>query len=161
MWWKLSRALFQRRRGAGNRRALRRLVAAGPPPGLLAYLGDEPVGWCAVEPRERYPVLDRSRTLARVDQKPVWSVTCFFVARPHRRRGVTAALLRAAVRHAAAGGARLVEGYPIAPGAAAMPDAFAWTGFAGTFARAGFREVARRSPTRAIMRYRIRRRKAR
>lgn len=153
MWWRLPRSRFVRQKGAGNKRAFKRIVDAGGTPGLLAYHDGEPVGWCALAPRETYPVLERSRVLKRVDAEPVWSVSCFFVARPFRRRGVTVALLQAAVRYARARAARVVEGYPVEPGRGRMPDAFAWTGTASAFRRAGFVEVLRRSATRPIMRY--------
>src|SRR5215510_7551601 len=72
----------------GNKRAFKRLVQKEAP-GLLAYVGDEPAGWCAVAPREEYGGLARSRTLQPIDDLPVWSVTCFYVARAHRKQGVT------------------------------------------------------------------------
>jgi GNAT superfamily N-acetyltransferase len=87
-----------------------------------------------------------------VDDRPVWSVVCFFVARPHRRRGLTVRLLREACRYARARGASLLEGYPVEPVSGKTPDAFAWTGLASAFRAAGFVEVERRSPTRPIMR---------
>jgi GNAT superfamily N-acetyltransferase len=151
MWWRLPRPAYQAGRGERNRRALKRLVCAGAVPGILAYAGGEPVGWCAVEPREAYPRLARSRTLKPVDDRPVWSITCFYVARPWRGRGVAAALIRAAAAHARGSGARLLEAYPVDP-RGRIADAWLYTGLASTFARAGFREVARRSPTRPIVR---------
>jgi GNAT superfamily N-acetyltransferase len=93
--------------------------------------------------------------LAPVDDAPVWSVSCFFVARSWRRRGVSRALLDAAVRFARRRGARIVEGYPI-DGTSKQPDVFVYTGLAPAFLKAGFREVARRSPTRPIVRCRLR-----
>jgi GNAT superfamily N-acetyltransferase len=152
MWWRLKRSDLERQKGEGNRRAFRRIVESGEAPGLLAYMGGEPIAWCAVAPRERYPTLERSRTLGRVDDRPVWSVTCFFVARPFRRQGITVRLLQAAVEFARRRGARIVEGYPVAPKSGTMPGAFAWTGFHEAFRRAGFVEVLRRSRTRPIMR---------
>ncbi len=119
--------------------------------GLLAYDGGEPVGWVAIEPREAYPRLARSRTLAPVDDAPVWSITCFFVARPHRGRGVTRALIEAAVRHARANGARIVEAYPVVP-RGDLADAWMYHGSASTFLALGFVEVARRSASRPIVR---------
>jgi GNAT superfamily N-acetyltransferase len=156
MYWKRTRAQFDRGKGAGNRRALRALVGAGSVPGLLAYADGVPVGWCSVEPRKNFTALERSRVLAPVDGAPVWSVPCFFVARGWRRRGVTVALLKAAAKHAAAQGASTIEGYPHAPKTNTMADAFAWTGLEGAFVKAGFKEAARRSPTRPIMRRRVR-----
>ena len=159
MFYRRPRAEFSKGKGEGNRRALQSLVRRGEEPGLLAYADGEPVGWCSVAPREQFPSLERSRVLAPIDDKPVWSVTCFFVARGWRRKGITVALLRAAALRAAERGARILEGYPIAPkkGAQAV-DTFAWTGLAGGFEKAGFTEAARRSPTRPIMRRALRRR---
>jgi GNAT superfamily N-acetyltransferase len=156
MWWRLTRAEFQQRKGRRNKAAFQRIVASAQIPGVLAYAGGQPVGWCAVAPREVYPLLERSRTLARVDDQPVWSVTCLFVARPFRRAGVSVALLKAAAAHARSRGAAIVEGYPVEPRTDSMPDAFAWTGLASAFRQAGFREVARRSATRPIMRLLLR-----
>ncbi|HEY2954690.1 MAG TPA: GNAT family N-acetyltransferase [Candidatus Eisenbacteria bacterium] len=155
MWPRLARAEFRAGMGARNRRALKRIVAAGETPGILAYVDGEPAGWCAVGPRPTYRRLENSKSLAPVDDRPVWSVVCFFVARPHRRQGLSVRLLREAVRHAAARGARIVEGYPT-DSEARIADAWVWTGVAAAFERAGFREVARRARTRPIMRRVIR-----
>lgn len=84
---------------------------------------------------------------------PGWSVSCLFIARPFRRRGVSSRLLHAAVRFAADCGAKIIEGYPVVPHASGLPDVFTWTGLPSAFLRAGFREVARRSPTRPIVRW--------
>ncbi len=153
MWWRVKRSQFEKQKGEENRRAFKEIVDSGEIPGLLAYAEGQPIGWCSVAPREDFPVLDRSRTLKRVDDQPVWSVVCFFVAKPFRRKGVTAELLRAAVEYARERGAKIVEGYPIEPKKPDMPAPFAWTGLASTFRRAGFVEVLRRSETRPIMRY--------
>jgi GNAT superfamily N-acetyltransferase len=152
MLWRLKRSGFEKGKGAGNKRAMKRIVDAGETPGLLAYAEGRPVAWCALAPRETYPLLENSRVLARVDDKPVWSVVCLFVERSHRRKGISARLLRAAAGYAAKHGARIVEGYPVEPKKGTIPDVFAWTGLPSAFAKAGFVEVARRSPTRPIMR---------
>jgi GNAT superfamily N-acetyltransferase len=156
MWWRLSPARWREGKTGGNRRALQRLVASGEPPGLIAYDGETPVGWVALAPREDYPRLLRSRSLKPIDETPVWSVTCFFVTKSHRRRGVSATLLRAAAEFARERGARMIEGYPVVSTKGAMPDAFAWTGLPGSFERAGFREAARPSASRRIMRKALR-----
>lgn len=152
MWWRLRRAEWQKGKGQGNRKKLRALAGSATPPGILAYVGKEAAGWCAVAPRQEYSLLERSRVLKPVDDQPVWSVTCFFIARQFRKSGMSAELLQAAVRFARKRGARIVEGYPIEPGTARVPEVFAYTGFVSTFRKAGFSEVARRSPTRPIMR---------
>lgn len=156
MFWRLARAAFVKQKGDGNRRAFKRLVRKGAEPGLIAYDGRVPVGWCAIAPRADYPALARSRILRPIDAERVWSVSCLFVARPYRRRGVSTRLLEAAADHARRHGARIVEGYPVEPKQEKLPDAFVWTGLASAFRHAGFREVARRSPTRPIMRKELR-----
>lgn len=153
MFWRLKRSEFSSLAGEGTRAAMRELVTTGETPGLLAYVGGNPVGWVALGPREGYPTLARSRVLKPVDDLPVWSVVCFFVARGYRRRGVTGILLNAALTFARQNGAQVVEAYPIEPKAGSYPDTFAYTGLASTFRAAGFSEVVRRSPTRPIMRY--------
>ncbi len=142
MWWRLKRSEFAAQSADERRRGLRALVERGEVPGLLAYAGDEPVGWCSLGPRAAYPPLGRSRTLKPVDDEPVWSIVCFFVARPYRRRGVQAALIKAAVAYAAERGARIVEAYPDGD----------YMGGEAAFRAAGFEEVARRSPTRPLLR---------
>ena len=155
MWWRLPRKEFEARKGEGNREALRAIVASDAVPGLLAYVEGVPAGWCAIAPRDHYPGLARSRILSPVDERPVWSVTCFFIARSYRRRGLTVRLLLAAVEHARSRGAQVVEGYPHDAGEGELPPAFAWTGLAAAFRTAGFEEVARRSPKRPIMRHTV------
>jgi GNAT superfamily N-acetyltransferase len=90
--------------------------------------------------------------LAPVDERPVWSISCLFIAKPFRRQGVSVALIGAATKFARSRGARVVEAYPVVPYSDAMPAAFAWTGTVSAYERAGFREVARRSAARPIMR---------
>ena len=152
MYWRLRRSAFNAGKGDGNQAAMAAIVAAGEVPGLIAYAGDVPVGWCALGPREAYPALDRSRVLKRLDSQPVWSVVCFFVARGYRRRGITVKLLAAAADHARRRGARVLKGYPVTPRDGKYADTFAFTGLLAAFRRAGFREVARRSATRPMMR---------
>jgi GNAT superfamily N-acetyltransferase len=153
MWWRLKRSEFEQQKGEGNRQALKAIVEAGQIPGILAYAAGQPVGWCSIGPRDVYPVLNRSRTLKPIDQEPVWSIVCFFVAKSFREQGLTIHLIRAAIDYAKANGAKIVESYPVEPKGDAMPAVFAWTGFASAFRQAGFKEVIRRSETRPIMRY--------
>src|SRR5687767_3561861 len=115
MSWRLKRSQYEKQKGPANKAAFKAIVAAGPAPGVIAYSDSKPVGWCAVAPREVHQRLENSQLLARVDPQPVWSVTCFFVARPFRRAGVSVQLLKAAVAHAAQCGAKIVEGYPVEP----------------------------------------------
>ncbi len=151
MFMRLPLAEFRRGKGDGNRRALRARVAERPP-GLLAYAGDEPVAWVAVAPREEYARLANSRVLAPVEGERVWSSPCFYVRASHRGAGLSLALLEAAAAYAAKHGAGALEGYPSVNRSERQPAAFVWTGFESTFRHAGFQEIARRSPTRPILR---------
>lgn len=159
MWWRIKRSEFEKQKGAGNRRAMKRIVDSGAVPGLLAYVDGQPVGWCAVAPRETYPPLARSRILKPVDDQPVWSIVCLFVAKELRRKKISVRLLKAAVAHAKKQGAKIVEGYPTEPRKDVIPDVFAYPGLATAYLRAGFTEVLRRSATRPIMRYIIKKRR--
>jgi GNAT superfamily N-acetyltransferase len=153
MWWRLKRSEFDRQKGEGNRAALQAIVESGQVLGLLAYDGERAVGWCALGPREQFPVLERSRVLKPVDDTPVWSAVCFYVDPAYRQRGLSLALLKGAIDHVHAHGGRVIEGYPVEPRKERVPAVFVFTGLASTFRRAGFVEVARRSDTRPIMRY--------
>jgi GNAT superfamily N-acetyltransferase len=153
MWWRLPSQLFKQQKGEGNRCAMHALVESGAQSGLLAYHDGQAVGWCALAPRAEYPRFERSRVLKPIDDRPVWSITCFYVARSYRGRGVTSQLIKAALAHAEKYGARVVEAYPIEPRSGRMADVFVYTGLASTFRKAGFAECARRSETRPIMRY--------
>lgn len=152
MYWKLKRSDFDKQKGDGNRKAMETIVNDGKTPGILAYVGRKPVGWCAVEPRENYAALERSRILKPVDQAPVWSIPCFFVAKDYRKKKVTVQLLLAAIDYVRRRKGKVLEGYPIDSMNRDIPAAFAWTGFYSAFAKAGFVECIRRSETRPIMR---------
>ncbi|MCJ7423618.1 GNAT family N-acetyltransferase [Candidatus Bathyarchaeota archaeon] len=153
MLWRLRRSEFAKQKGEGNRMALKEIVDSGEIPGILAYVNGEPIGWCAVAPREMFPTLERSQVLKRVDDKQVWSVVCFYIAKQFRHKGITVHLLRTAIEHIRKRGGKIVEGYPIEPKKGKFPDVFAYTGLASAFHKVGFLEVARRSETRPIMRY--------
>jgi GNAT superfamily N-acetyltransferase len=151
MWWRRTAKEFAASTGDQNHAALRALVESGREPGVLAYAGGEPVGWCAVAPRSEYARLARSRTLQPIDDEPVWSITCFFV-RAFRRQGLTRGLIDAACGFARSRGAGTVEAYPVVPGTASYPAALAYTGLHSAFLSCGFVEVAQPSPHRAMVR---------
>jgi GNAT superfamily N-acetyltransferase len=156
MYWRLPRSQWTASKGVKNKDSLRSIVSTNKQPGVIAYEGAEPVGWCAIAPREEFTGLAKSRVLKPIDSEPVWSITCLFVKKPFRRRGVSINLLRAAVDFAAEQGARTVEGYPTAPTMEKTPDPFVYMGVPSAFTAAGFKEVARRSASRPIMRFEIR-----
>ena len=152
MFWKLRGKAYDEARVSETRQMHKSIVDSGVTTGLLAYLHGEVVGWVAVEPRSAYPKLAHSRALKPVDSELVWSVTCFFVARKFRRKGITVELLKAAVEYARSHGGKIVEGYPV-DAKKDMPAPFAFTGTASAYQQAGFKEVARNTATRPIFRF--------
>ncbi|CAN5746479.1 GNAT family N-acetyltransferase [soil metagenome] len=131
-----------RQAGESRPETLRRQIETdSPPPGFLAYVGNEVVGWCGVGVRGRTARLDGSRTIPKVDDKPVWVIGCFLIRVGHRRKGVATALLEAIVEAARRAGAPGVEAYPIEPVGRRANASFAFVGLASMFDRAGFRRV--------------------
>lgn len=141
---------YRRRRPSANKASFRAIVMRGPPPGLIAFDGDLAVGWCQLTPRDAVPWLDRTWRLARVDDVPVWSLSCLYIRIGYRRRGVATALIQEAIRCAKRAKAPALEAYPF--DAEVSPSSTS-TGYASTFARLGFRVVVRRVPARPIMRH--------
>jgi GNAT superfamily N-acetyltransferase len=148
--WRIPR--HQREKYEGNRRTMQHLVESETVPGLLGYLNDEAVAWCSIGPRTDYAALETSRLLQRIDDKPVWSIVCFFVKRSYRQQGIMQQSIQAAVDYALKHGAKIIESYPIelkehtnAPGG--------YMGITSTFKAAGFVEVKRVSETQSILRY--------
>jgi len=132
---------------------MKAIVESGKIPGILAFAQDRAVAWCSVAPREHFTALARSRILKPIDNLPVWSISCFFVEKNYRHKGLSTQMIKAAVDHVKKNGGSVVEAYPVEPKKDKMPDAFAWTGLASAFIKAGFKECARRSETRPIMRF--------
>lgn len=156
MFWRQPKEDWKARTKTSNRRKLQKLTRDGPPPGLLAYRDDRPVGWVSIAPRKQFPRLNTSQYLKQVDKTSVWSIVCFYIRRGHRKSGVASALLAASVDAAAKRGARVIEAYPVDPVAGHVSTGDAWTGVLEMFTRAGFREVERRHPSRPIVRKRLR-----
>ncbi len=148
MRWRLTSSEYNRSTKESRIAILDSLVADDTPVGVLAYLDGEPVGWVAVAPREALGALERFRALARVDDSPVWAVTCFFIDRRARRQHVTLGLLRAAVAYAQSQGAKIIEGYPVEPG-----KLYTYMGSPATFRAAGFTDVTPSGRERMVMRY--------
>jgi GNAT superfamily N-acetyltransferase len=155
MSWRLNKADFEKHKGEANKESMKKLVEANEPTGLLAYLDGKAIGWCAVAPREVYVRLKNSRVLKRVDDKPVWSISCFFIAKENRREGVSEMLINGAVNYCREKGAEIIEAYPEVPYSSRVPDAFMWKGMPSAFERAGFVVAERRSISRPIVRYYI------
>jgi GNAT superfamily N-acetyltransferase len=142
-------------RGQDNRQAMKALVDRGTIPGLIAYEDGRPVGWVSLGPREDYAKLERSPVMKPVDDRPVWSIICFFVDSRARGKGVSEKLLRSAIAYARSQGARLLEAYPVDKKEPSHAD-FLWFGAKTMFDRAGFKEVARRRETRPVVRRALR-----
>jgi GNAT superfamily N-acetyltransferase len=153
MLWRLTRKEFEQQKGEANRQAIKTIVDSGEIPGLLAYFDKQPVAWCSVAPRESFPALERSRVLKKIDDAPVWSISCFFIQKDFRKQGLSVRILEAAVDYVKKQGGKIVEGYPVEPKKGKTADVFAWTGLASFFKKAGFVECARRSETRPIVRF--------
>lgn len=147
-YWRLSSSEYGRNDAASlaawvklRQAALRASLKDEKPPGVVAYLDDQLVGWCGFGPRPQMQRLVRSKTIPKVDDQPVWSVVCFIVRTGFRRRGIAAALLQGAVECARQYGAPGLEAYPVDPAGARISTAFAYVGTTGMFARAGFKRV--------------------
>ncbi|MFF3677781.1 GNAT family N-acetyltransferase [Streptomyces sp. NPDC002120] len=128
-------------RGPARGEYVARLCGAQPPPGVIAYDGDEPVGWAAVAPRSDTSYA-RSRTIPHVDDLPVWSLWCVRVRPGHRKQGISHALIDGAVAFARGHGAPAVEAYPIDNGDARVDMTMAYAGIRKNFERAGFTHAA-------------------
>ena len=143
--------------GPGNRRVLRRLTQDGAVPGLLAYDGNDPVGWVSVAPRPQFERLTRSRVIGPLDpdEPDVWSLVCFWIPARQRRIGIGTALLDGAVDYARSHGAASVEAYPVDTVGERRAGAELFTGTVGMFRKAGFRISAHPSGGRPIARLRV------
>lgn len=150
MCWRLGPAYKTRPRHQ-NRADFRSRVLSGPPPGLLAFDGDVAAGWCQLTARRELAYLDRARLTRPVDGMQVWALSCFYIRRSHRGQGVSAALVRAAIRMARQAGAPALEAYPVDCSVRGASSNL-YTGVASVFTRAGFTTLLRRSPHRPIMR---------
>jgi GNAT superfamily N-acetyltransferase len=152
-WYRVRSMDFGSATAEANRRVLERAVgttgAEGRSPGLIAYRDGEAIGWVSLGPREDFERLQQSRVLGPLDDRPVWSIVCFVVAKHARGQGVARALLDAAIVYAAEHGATLLEAYPAETGGGRVSAAQAFKGTVPMFAAAGFEVVERRRANRA------------
>lgn len=140
-WCRAWRGLDAKRLARGRTRPqlLREQMAeSNPPPGFVAYVGDEPVGWVGVGLRSAMPRLLHSRTIPAIDEVAVWAIGCFRIRPGFRRRGIARALLQGVVDAARAGGAPGVEAYPIDPAGERVEVGAGFVGIASMFDSAGF-----------------------
>jgi GNAT superfamily N-acetyltransferase len=150
MRWRLPSAQYQKIGREGRAAALRDLVGAGQPAGVLAYQGEHAVGWCSIAPRDSYAAVLASRAIPRLPGEGVWSVVCFFLAPQARRRGLLPPLLEAACAHAAQSGARIAEAYPWPGGAS-----YRYMGTRDLYLAAGFRDMTVPGGCRPVMRRKL------
>ncbi len=148
MYWRIG-AQYRRNPPAKNKSAFKSVIRQGPPPGLIALEGDLPVGWCQLTPRKDLTWLEGTWGPKTIDKNPVWSISCLYIRKGHRKKGITAALISVAIQAAKKAKTLVLEAYPL--DANKSPSATG-TGYASTFARAGFKVVARPTPPRPIMR---------
>lgn len=152
MSWRLKSSDFEKNKGLKNKNSMKKIVE-NDAPGIIAYYENQPVGWCAFAPRDKYVRLEKSKVLAPVDDKPVWSISCFFINKEFRRMGISTELLKTVIKYCKSKKVKILEAYPQEPYAENIPAAFAWTGIPSAFEKAGFKVVERRSPKRPIMRF--------
>lgn len=154
MWPRLTRMEFQEgKENEGNKSAMKELVWAGKPAGILGFYEDLPIAWCAFAPREDFLKLEKSRVHKRIDDQPVWSIPCFFIDKNFRKLGVSVALLKGVIQYARTNKIRIIEAYPTIPTQEKLPDSFAWIGLYKSFEQAGFEIVDRTSKNRPMVRY--------
>ena len=139
--------------GGGNKESMKELVWSGKPTGILGYHQGKAIGWCAFAPREDFSKMERSRVHKRIDDLPVWSVTCFFIDKAYRRAGASVAMLEGVKKYAREQGIATIEAYPTIPTKTPLPDSFGWIGLFRSFEEAGFYIADQTSKYRPMMRY--------
>lgn len=154
MAYRLKKQEFEKGKEAeSNKQAMKKLVWNNKPAGLLGFYEGRAIAWCAFAPREDFVKLENSRIHKRIDDRPVWSIPCFFIAKNFRKQGVSVEMLKALITYAISKKIKIIEAYPVMPTKGKLPDAFAWIGLYQSFARAGFKIVDRTSKNRPMVRY--------
>lgn len=140
-YWKVCKGeKWEDIKGAKAKRRFKKEITEMKTFGTIAYEGERPVGWCSFGPRITYPALERARTLQCSDAENVWSITCFFVLKEYRKKGIAASLLKASLKGIKKRGGVVAEGYPSKPNPEGKyVDAFAWTGTLSLFENEGFK----------------------
>ena len=155
MWWRTTRKQFEQQGGEGNRLAMKAIVESGRVPGILAYHCNQVMGWCSVAPRDHYSSLNRSHVLKRLDDNPVWSIVCFYIAKTFRGSGMTGHLVKGAVNYARQCGATIIEAYPTRPRGKKLAPVSSFMGLPRVFEKNGFITCKRPSDAKVIMRYTV------
>jgi len=156
MYYRLSKADFTEGKvDEGNKRAIKEIIWDDNPVGLIGLLEGQAIAWCAFAPREDFIKLEKSRVHKPIDNKDVWSITCFFIDKNYRRSGVSVQLLKGAIKYAKENDIKIIEAYPTIPTQDIIPDSFAWIGLFKSFEWAGFKIVDKTSKNRPMVRYYI------
>lgn len=152
MTFRLPTQTFIANKYDGNKKLMKDLVHTGRPVGLIALLNGTPIGWIALAPREDYIKIEASRSFRRIDDTPVWSITCFFIRKEYRRQGLSRTLIKSAIAHARKKRIRALEAYPMIPYNDKVSAPFLWTGVLSAFLDNGFRVVRQSGKSRAMVR---------
>ncbi len=152
MWWRLKNKNYESSKGAKNKKLLKILVGENKHLGILAYENKKPIGWCSISPRHSLKRLETSRLFKPIDKSCVWSITCLYVNRDYRNKGLSTQLINSASDYAFENGAEYVESYPIQPKKDKIPEVFAYAGIKTAFEKSGFEIIKQPSETRLIMR---------
>jgi GNAT superfamily N-acetyltransferase len=156
MYYRLKKVDFvEGKADDGNKEAMKQLVFENKPTGILGFYEGQPIAWCAFAPREHFMKLENSRVHKRIDNKPVWSIPCFFIDKNFRRQGISVEILKAVIEYAKSNQIKIIEAYPTIPTKEPLPDSFAWIGLYKSFERAGFEIADRTSKNRPMVRYYI------
>jgi GNAT superfamily N-acetyltransferase len=154
MYYRLSKSDFKEGKvDDGNKMAMKEIVWANKPSGILGFYEGEAIAWCAFAPREDFIKLEKSRVHKRIDKLKVWSVPCFFIHKNFRRNGISVNMLKGVIKYAATNGIEVIEAYPAIPTKEKLPDSFLWIGLYKSFERSGFKVVDRTSKNRPMVRY--------
>jgi GNAT superfamily N-acetyltransferase len=155
MYFRLPDKDFKQNKHAGNKSMMHQLVKAAKPVGLMAIYKNEAIGWVALSPREDLYRIERSRTLKRIDDKQVWSVSCFFIKKEYRKKGLSQLLIKAVITYAHKNNIATLEAYPVIPYAAKSADVFLWTGILSAFTDNGFKVVKASGRSKTMVRLTI------
>ncbi len=159
MWWRVeNRKVWNNTKGAGAKEVMKNLIQSGKAHGVLAFLENEPVGWCSFGPRQDFPLLETVTAYKRDDIANVWSIVCFFIHRKWRQKGLSRGLLKAAVEAMKKLGVKIVEAYPVTTtrNGRKVSASFAWTGPLKIFEELGFKIVESSSPLKPLVRLQLR-----
>jgi hypothetical protein len=142
MAWRMTRDELGKNTSVNRKRFIKKRVAAMTPIGLLGYIGDEPMAWCSIAPRDTHQRLGGDERL-----KEVWSITCFFIKKEYRDQGLVEILIENAKKYAKKNGAKYVEAYPVEPDS----PSYRFMGFITTFEKTDFSFVKKAGTRRNVM----------